>query len=66
MVVVDQIEDVVGKVICERPYVKVLSMPRKELVGIVPDGLPFHEQWIAVAQVEGTITLVELKVSKHG
>jgi hypothetical protein len=56
------VSDCVGQVISERPYVKVLSRPRLEIDEVVP-GL-VQERWIAVAQVNEDLCIVELSVQE--
>jgi hypothetical protein len=57
----DSIDDVMGKVISEQPYVKVLTRPHYEEYECAP-GLVIG-RWEAVAQVEGMLAVVELKVT---
>lgn len=60
MIIVDNINEVIGKVICEHPYVKILTKPKLELY----EGLPgqVFERWEAVAQVNETLAIVSLSV----
>ena len=60
MITVDRIEDIVGKVIHENPYVKILAKPRCEVYEVVP-GLAI-ERWEALAQIEEMLAIVELKI----
>jgi len=56
----EQLESFVGKVISERPYVKLLSAPtwyEEECVVGVPLG-----EWRALAQVEQTVAVIAVKV----
>lgn len=62
MITVDAVEDVVGKVIREHPYVKILAKPRLETYEVIP-GLTV-DRWEALAQVGGMLAIVELTVTE--
>lgn len=51
-----------GKVICEQPYVKLLTEPKLEIIELVPGWQ--HERYTAVAQVNSSLCVVEVKI--HG
>jgi hypothetical protein len=53
--------DVVGEVIQERPYVKILNRPTLKMYEVTPG--VFRERWEALAQVEDWLCVVELKVT---
>lgn len=59
----DNIGDCVGKVISENPYVKILNKPRYDEDEIVPGFV--IGRWTALAQVNGTLAFVELKVTEQ-
>lgn len=54
MLIVDNINDVEGKVISnENPYVKVLNKPKF-----------INDKWEAIAQVEGMLCVIELTIKE--
>ena len=52
----------VGQVICEAPFVKLLTKPKMEEIELAPGWM--KERWTAVAQVEDTLAVVELTVKE--
>jgi hypothetical protein len=61
MMMFDSVDDVVGKVISDHPYVRVLTRPRYEEYELVP-GMVVG-RWEALAEVNGMLAVVELKVT---
>jgi hypothetical protein len=57
----DKLPDMVGRVISETPYVKLLAQPRLQAYELVPGMIV--DRWEAVAQVDTTVAIVELKVT---
>lgn len=58
--IVTTMTDIVGQVISEEPYVRILSRPRYQEYELVPGWVV--GRWEAVAQVEGMLATVELSV----
>lgn len=57
-------ESCIGAVISEVPYVKLLSIPHCEILEPLP-GVQV-EQWVALAQVNDCLAIVELQVTPQG
>jgi hypothetical protein len=55
-------ETCINAVISERPFVKLLTVPKCEILEPLP-GIQI-ESWTAVAQVEEMLAIVELKVTQ--
>lgn len=56
----ENLQDAVGKVISDKPYVKILALPRYREYELVP-GMVVG-RWEALAQVNHTLAMVELKI----
>jgi hypothetical protein len=59
----DNLNDVVGSVISEHPYVKVLNKPVYDEIELLP-GISTG-RWTALAQVDGALAFIELRISQH-
>jgi len=56
------LDDAVDAVISEYPYVKLLTKPQCEEIETWP-GITW-KQWTAIAQVDGVLAIVELKITE--
>ena len=56
----NSIQDCVGKIISEQPYVKILNEPKYEEYQLIPGMV--NGRWTCLAQVNESLCYIELKI----